>query len=438
MTESRIIDHLIEARWVIPVLPRGLVLEQVAVAITRGEIIAVLPIADARLQFRPGKVTRLPHHALIPGLINLHTHAAMSLMRGLADDLPLMDWLNQRIWPAEARAVSERFVRDGTLLACTEMLRGGITCFNDMYFFPMAAGEAVDRSGMRACLGMVMLDAPSPYAADADDYLHKGLLARDMLREHGRITTCLAPHAPYTVSDRTFEKVLTYADQLGLGLHLHLHETRDEIAQSEVRHGLRPLQRLAALGLPGPNMTAAHCVHLTQGEIDLLAAQGCHVAHCPTSNLKLGSGIAPVAALSRAGVNVGLGTDGAASNNRLDIFAEMRLAALLAKAEGDAACLPVAEALEMATINGAKALGMDHLIGSIEPGKLADLVAIDFSSIEMMPCYDPLSHLVHVVGREQVSHTWVNGDLCFERGVYDSVEAGELKEIVSVWQGRLK
>lgn len=438
MNELSKVDHIIEARWVIPVVPQGCVLEHAAVVVLNGAIADVLPVAESRHRYQADRVTQLPHHAVIPGLINLHTHAAMSLMRGLADDLPLMTWLNQHIWPAESHVVSERFVRDGSLLACAEMLRGGVTCFGDMYYFPQAVAEAVDRAGMRACLGLVLLDFPSPYAGDADDYLYKGLQARDDLRGHARITTMLAPHAPYTVSDRTFEKALTYAEQLGLGLHLHLHETRDEIAQSEAQHGLRPMQRMAALGLLGPNMIAAHCVHLTQGEIEMLAAHGGHVAHCPTSNLKLGSGIAPVTALLKAGVNVGLGTDGAASNNRLDIFAEMRLAALLAKAGGDAASLPAVEALAMATINGAKALGLEQRIGSIEPGKQADLVAVDFSSIEMSPCYDPLSHLVYVAGREQVSHTWVDGELRFERGVHDSIEQAELKEIVSIWQGKLK
>ncbi|OIQ78225.1 5-methylthioadenosine/S-adenosylhomocysteine deaminase [mine drainage metagenome] len=359
-------------------------------------------------------------------------------MRGPAADLPLMDWLHGHIWPAEGHALSERFVRDGTRLACAEMLGGGITCFNDMYFFPQAAAEAVDQAGIRANLGLVMLEFPSPYAGDADDYLNKGLAARDALHGHARITTCLAPYAPYTISDRTFGKALTYADQLGLNLHLHLHETHDEIAHSEAQYGLRPIARLAALGLLGPNLLAAHCVHLTPGEIELLATQGCHVAHCPTSNLKLGSGIAPVAALLAAGVNVGLGTDGAASNNRLDIFAEMRLAALLAKAGGEASTLPAMQALEMATINGARALGLDDCIGSIEAGKLADLVAVDFSAAGMMPCYDPVSHLVYVAGREQVSHTWVAGELLYECGVHHGIEANELKEIASLWQARLK
>lgn len=438
MSESKLIDLVIEARWVVPVMPEGVVHEHAAVAISQGEIVSIMPIAQSRQQYPGVKTTQLLSHVLIPGLINLHTHAAMSLMRGMADDKPLMQWLEDHIWPAEARVVNERFVRDGTLLACAEMLRGGVTCFNDMYFFPQAAAESVDRSGIRANLGLVLLEFPSTYASDADDYLNKGLQARDAMRGHRRITTSLAPHAPYTVSDRTFEKILTYADQLCMGLHLHLHETRDEISRSESQYGLRPVQRLAAQGFLGPNVTAAHCVHLAQGEIDTLAEHGCHVAHCPTSNLKLGSGIAPVPLLLNAGINIGLGTDGAASNNRLDMFGEMRLAALLAKANGDASVLPAAKALEMATINGAKALGLDDRIGSIESGKLADLVAIDLSSVEMMPCYDPVSHLVYVAGREQVTHTWVDGELRYERGVHNGIDEDELKEIVSIWQGKLK
>ena len=432
------VDCIIEARWIVPVVPRGVVYEHAAVVIAAGRILSILPIAESRQKYRSGQVYSLPDHALIPGLINVHTHAAMSLMRGIADDLPLMSWLNDHIWPAESRTLSERFVRDGTLLACAEMLRGGVTCFNDMYFFPQAAAESVIRSGMRACLGLVILDFPSPYAADAEDYLHKGFVARDAIRAHERITTCLAPHAPYTVSDRSFGRIMTYADQLGLGLHLHLHETMDEIRQSESQYGLRPIQRLASLGLLGPNLLATHCVHLTPGEIDILSEQRCHVAHCPTSNLKLGSGIAPVASLLASGINVGLGTDGAASNNRLDMFAEMRLAALLAKAQGDASSLPAAQVLEMATLGGAKALGLDDQIGAIEPGKLADLVAVDFSVPDMQPCYDPVSHLVYVAGREHVSHTWVAGELRYARGSHDSIDEAELREITTIWQSKLK
>jgi 5-methylthioadenosine/S-adenosylhomocysteine deaminase len=432
------IETLIEARWLVPVATRGQVLENHAVVVRGGRITGIMPAPEARLQFPLASVVSLPEHALIPGLINLHTHAAMSLMRGLADDLPLMDWLNHHIWPAEGQCLSEQFVHDGTLVACAEMLRSGVTCFNDMYFFPTAEAEAVQHTGIRACIGLVVLDFPSPYASDADDYLQKGLAARDTLMGSERITTCLAPHAPYTISDKTFEKVLTFAEQLNLNIHIHLHETYNEIEKSLEEYGLRPLQRLSNLGLLGPNLMAAHCVHLTQSEIETLAAQGCHVLHCPTSNLKLASGIASLAGMTGAGINIGLGTDGAASNNRLDIFAEMRLAALLAKgATGNASAVPAGQALEMATINAARALGMDRDIGTIEPGKCADLTAVDFSGVEMQPCYDVISHLVYVAGRQQVSHVWVDGELLVKEGCLTRIGHAELMEKTRLWQNRL-
>lgn len=421
----------------IPVAPRNVILSDAAVVLNGARIVEILPIQSARAKYRAERTIQLPRHVLIPGLINLHTHAAMTLMRGLADDLALMPWLQEHIWPAEKHCVSEAFARDGTLLACAEMLKGGTTCFNDMYFFPQAAAAAVDRAGMRACLGLVLLDSPTPYAADADDYLGKGLEARDQLRHHPRLTTSLAPHAPYTVSDRSLLKILTFAEQLDLNIHIHLHETADEVVRSEAECGMRPLQRLISLGLLGPNMLASHCVHVNAAEIAQLSAHACHVAHCPTSNLKLGSGIAPVPQMLAQGVHVGLGTDGAASNNRLDMFAEMRLAALLAKGSGDAACLPAQQALEMATLNGARALGLADQIGSIEAGKKADLTAVDISAIEMQPCFDPLSHLVYVAGREHVTHTWVEGELLYQDGVHLTIQQDELQEIVAKWQGTL-
>ncbi|MDR2874662.1 MAG: TRZ/ATZ family hydrolase [Methylobacillus sp.] len=428
----------IEARWIIPVTPDGAVHEHSTLIVDAGRIRDLLPSADARQRYQPLETISLPHHALIPGLVNAHTHAAMSLMRGIAEDRSAITWLRDHIWPMEQQMVSERFTRDGTLLACAEMLRGGVTCFNDMYFFPQAAAEAVLQSGIRASLGMVVLDFPTPYAANADDYLNKGFAARDELRDHERITTCLAPHSPYSVSDKVFSKILTYADQLGVNIHLHLHETTDEIARSEAQFGMRPCLRLDGLGLIGPNLLAANCTHMTDIEIETFAMQHAHVAHCPASDLKLGNGIAPVARMVEAGINVALGTDGAASNNRLDMFAEMRLAALLAKSAGDAAALSARRVLEMATINGARALGMDDNIGSLEPGKWADLVAVDFSAIEMQPCYDPVSHLVYVAGRGQVTHTWVAGALCCERGILAHMDHAELKEIATQWQGKLK
>lgn len=445
MTEQTIIDVdlLVEARWILPIVPFGSVLEYFSVVVDKGRIIDLLPTDQARNRYRAPSVNLLDEHVLIPGLINLHTHAAMTLMRGLADDLPLMIWLQEHIWPAEKQLVSERFVRDGTLLACAEMLGGGVTCFNDMYYYPHSSIDAVLQAGIRANIGLVVLEFATAYANDADDYLQKGFDIRDAWRDNQKLAFSLAPHAPYTITNRTFEKIVTYAEQLNVGIHTHLHETMDEITQSIAQHGVRPLYRLADLGLPGPNLTVAHCVHLEPSEIDLLAEYGCHVAHCPTSNLKLASGMAPTTDLLKHGINIGLGTDGAASNNRLDVFSEMRLAALLAKGtSGDAAVLPAEQALQMATINAARAMGLDDKIGSLEIGKLADMAAVKISGPEMQPCFDPVSHLVYVAGREQVTHTWVAGELQYQKldgqeGVYANIEPAELKEIISTWQPNL-
>jgi len=406
MTDS----FLIRARWVVPVEPAGAVLEDHAVVVQDGRIAAVLPAAEAAQRHAGREVVELGQHVLIPGLVNAHTHAAMSLMRGLADDRPLLRWLTEHIWPAEMRHVSPQFVRDGTLLACAEMLRGGVTCCNDMYFYPEAALDAVLEAGMRAALGMIVVEFPSAYASDPDDYLQKGLALRDRWREHPLLSFCLAPHAPYTVSDATFRKVATILGELDIPLHIHLHETEDEITRSVAEHGVRPLERLRRLGLLGPGLIAVHCVHLAAEEIELLARHRSSVVHCPSSNLKLASGFAPVAQLLAAGVNVALGTDGAASNNRLDLMQEMRQAALLAKAVArDAEAMPAHLALRCATLGGAAALGLDAQIGSIVPGKFADLVALHYEGVELTPCYDPVSHLVYVAGREHVSHVWVAG-----------------------------
>ncbi|MFA7268690.1 MAG: TRZ/ATZ family hydrolase [Sterolibacterium sp.] len=432
------IDLLIEARWIIPIEPHGVTLEHHAIAIDAGRIVALLPAEDAQAQFQPRRKQSLPCHVLLPGLINLHTHAAMTLLRGFADDIQLMDWLNQRIWPAEVRHVSPAFVRDGTLLACTEMLRGGITCFNDMYFYPEAAAEAALRMGMRASLGILTLEFPTTYAADADDYLTKGLAARDNLLDEPLISFCMAPHAPYTVSDKSFERIATLAAQLDLPIHIHLHETATEIEDSIKQHGVRPLERLRRLGLLGPSLVGAHAVHLEPGEIALLAEESCSIAHCPTSNMKLASGIAPAAALAQRGVRLGLGSDGAASNNRLDLFREMNHAALLAKvASGDATALDAHTVLRMATLNGAVALGQDKSIGSLEKGKLADLCAVRLDDPSLLPCFDPASHLVHAVGREHVSHVWVAGTARVAEGRLLNIETAELLDITNLWHNRL-
>jgi 5-methylthioadenosine/S-adenosylhomocysteine deaminase len=437
MTEAAV--RIIEAGWVIPVDPPGVALREHAIVLAEGRIREVLPRALARERFPGASRVELPAHALIPGLINLHTHAAMTLMRGLADDLALMDWLHNHIWPVEMRLVDPGFVYDGTLLACVEMLRGGVTCFNDMYFFPAQAAQAALASGMRAALGMIVLDFPSPYASDAADYLTKGLALRDELKDEPLLSFCLAPHAPYTVGDAALERVATYAGELDVPVHLHFHETAGEIEESLSAHKVRPIARLRQCGLLAPNLIAVHAVHVTHDDAELLAEHGCHIAHCPSSNLKLASGIAPVADLAGRGINIGLGTDGAASNNRLDVFSEMRLAALLAKgASGRATVLSAEAVLAMATLNAARALGLDHAVGSLTPGKQADMAAVNLGTPELSPCYDPISHLVYAAGREHVSHVWVGGELLVEDGNLSRLDLREIKAKAAYWKKRIR
>lgn len=431
------IDLLIEARWITPVdTPE--ILKNHAVAVHEGRILAVLPTQEAQKQYRPAKQYQLDQHILIPGLINLHTHAAMSLLRGIADDRPLMTWLQQHIWPAEIALVSPSFVLDGTRLACAEMLLGGITCFNDMYFHPEAAAQAANEFGMRASLGITALEFPTNYASDAEDYLSKGLAAREVWSDNPLLHFCLAPHAPYTVSNKTFERVATLAEQLNLPIHCHLHETRQEITDSLKQYSERPLARLQSLGLVGPGFIGVHAVHLNDDEISTLAQHASHIAHCPSSNLKLGSGMARTPDLLRAGVNIGLGTDGAASNNRLDMFWEMRLASLLAKGLAeDAEQLDAQQTLRMATLNGAQALGLDSLTGSITAGKSADLCAVSLAELQCQPCFDPLSQLINVAGRENVTHVWVAGKCQVEDKQLQNGTIGDLKSRLPLWQNRI-
>jgi 5-methylthioadenosine/S-adenosylhomocysteine deaminase len=431
-------QSLLRPRWIIPVEPAGAVLQEHCVAVRDGLIEAVLPRAEAEARFAAYPRVELSEHALIPGLVNAHTHAAMALMRGIADDLPLMRWLEEHIWPAEAKHVSPAFVKDGTRLACAEMLRGGVTCFNDMYFFPGAALEAALEAGMRVALGMIVFDFPSAYGADPDDYLAKGLALRDQWREHPLVSFCLAPHAPYTVSDATFGKIATMAGEVDVPLHIHLHETADEIRRSVAEHGVRPLERLRRLGLLGPGLIAVHAVHLEDAEIALLAKHGASVAHCPSSNLKLASGFAPVAKLAAAGVNLALGSDGAASNNRLDLFGEMRLAALLAKAvAGDAEAMPAHAVLRAATLGGAVALGLEARTGSLIAGKAADLAAVRLAGPELSPCYDPLSHLVYAAGREHVTDVWVAGRQLMQDKILENSVLEGLDTRWKLWQNVL-
>ncbi len=404
------IDTLLSARWIVPVEPAGQVLADHTLALSAGRIVAVLPTAEAVKRYDAVTRLELPTHALLPGLVNAHTHAAMNLLRGLADDLPLMEWLQHYIWPAEQRWISAEFVHDGAQAAMAEMLRGGITCFNDMYFFPEVVAAAARDSGMRACVGLIVVDFPTAWAADAQGYLDKGVALHAALRGEPLLRTVFAPHAPYTVSAGPLARVRELADELDIPIHIHVHETAAEVEQTQLRQGRRPLALLDELGLLSPRLLAVHMTQLTEAEIARIAATGVHVIHCPESNLKLASGFCPVAKLLAAGVDVALGTDGAASNNDLDLFGEMRSAALLGKAvAGDAAALPAHQMLRLATLNGARALGLEREIGSLEPGKWADVIAVDLGTVEAEPVYHPISQLVYATGRQQVTDVWVAG-----------------------------
>jgi 5-methylthioadenosine/S-adenosylhomocysteine deaminase len=432
------IDLLIEPEWLIPIEPAGLVLRDHAVAVHNGRIVGIEPAARAAALWQPRQHVQLPGQVLIPGLVNAHTHAAMALLRGHADDLPLMRWLNERIWPAEGRLMSAAFVHDGTLLAAWEMLRGGVTCFNDMYFFPEAAAQAATAAGIRAVLGITLAEFPSAYGRDAEDYLTRGLAARDAWSDHPLLSFALAPHAPYTVSDRSFERVATLAAQLDVPIHIHVHETGDEIEDGLKRFGMRPLRRLERLGLLGPHLLAVHAVHVTEDEIELLARTGCAVIHCPTSNMKLASGISPATAMAAAGLRIALGSDGAASNNRLDMLQEMRHAGLLAKVvSGDATALDAHRLLRMATLDGASALGLGDDIGTITPGKWADLCAVRLDHWLCRPCSDPASQLIYVADRSQVSHVWVAGSLRIHDGEPVNMPPGRLIELAESWHNRI-
>ena len=402
-------DTLIYAGHIVPVVPRGQVLEDHALAVTDGRISGVLPAAEAAT-IKAGEEIHLPHHVLLPGLVNAHGHAAMTLMRGYADDLALAPWLENYIWPAETRHMSPEFVRDGTDLALAEMIRSGTTFFSDMYFFPNVVAERAQRAGMRCQLSFPIFDFPSAWGQDADDYISKGLALRDDLKHSDLVSVVFGPHAPYTVNEAALTKVATLANELDLVIHTHLHETAQEVTDFEQSRGQRPLARLNELGLIGPRTQCVHMTELTEEEIALLATVGAHVIHCPESNMKLASGRCPVSELMAAGVNVALGTDSAASNNDLSMPGEMRSAALLAKlGQGDATALPADVVLEMATINGARAMGLQDQLGSLEAGKLADLIAVDFNQPETQPVYHPVSQLVYAADAAQVTHAWVAG-----------------------------
>jgi len=432
-------DTLILADWCIPVEPHGQVLANYAVAISDGRIVGVLPAAEARNRYDPDMLVERPDHVLIPGLVNAHTHAAMTLLRGLADDLPLQQWLREAVWPIENRWVGAEMVRDGSRLAIAEMLLAGCTCFSDQYFFPEIVAETAVDMHMRAMIGTPVIEFPTPWAENAAECLSKGVdLVHDRYAEHALISTCFAPHSTATVTDESFNSLRILADQLDKRIQIHLHESAIEISDAEAATGKRPFERLEELGLVNASLMAVHAVHLSAAEIDRFSDAGVSVAHCPRSNLKLADGVAPIVAMLNAGITVAIGTDGAASNNVLDVLGEIRTAALLAKVESDdASSLPAAAALRMATLEGARALGLAEHIGSIESGKMADLTCIDLLHFNSQPVYDPVSQLVYAVQSSQVQDVWVAGRHLVEAGNLVQVDAQDILRRTFEWRRRI-
>jgi len=423
------IDTLLYARWLVPIDNKNRYLENHCIAIHENKILDILPANEASQQYSAAVTRHYDKHALIPGLINSHTHAAMNLFRGLADDLSLMDWLENHIWPAEAQHVNETFVHTGTQLAIAEMFRSGTTCFNDMYFFPDVTARVAADTGIRASVGLILIDFPTVWANNSEEYIDKGLAVFDHYKDHDLIKTAFAPHAPYTVSDEPLKHIRTLSDELELCIHMHIHETAFEVSDAKKNTGIRPLTRLYELGLLTPALQAVHMTQLQEDEFPLLASAGSHVIHCPESNMKLASGICPVKELLEAGVNVALGTDSSSSNNDLDMFGEMRSAAMLAKISSmDATAVSAHQVLEMATINGARALGIDDVTGSLEIGKSADIVAVNFDTIETIPVYDPVSHLVYCSSRDHVTDVWIAGKQVLTDRVLNTIDETSLKQ----------
>lgn len=432
------VDALLHARWIVPVDEEQSLLEYHSIAIDQGRILEILPTEQARQRFSSKHELELEEQLLMPGLINAHGHAAMSLFRGLADDLALMTWLQEHIWPAEGAWVSPEFVRDGTRLAIAEMLKSGTTCFSDMYFYPDIAAETATELNMRAQICCPILDFPTPWAKDADEGIHKALEVNATQRHNPLVSIAFGPHAPYTVSDEPLKQLASLQEELQIPVQMHVHETAFEVSEAE-KNGLRPLARLEKLGLLGPHFQAVHVTQANAEDLSILARYDVKVVHCPESNLKLASGFCPVDQLQKNGITVALGTDGAASNNDLDLFGEMQTAAQLAKAvAGDAAAVPAYEALRMATLNGAIALGIDHLTGSLEAGKAADIIAIDMSRLETLPVHNPVSQLVYTRMADKVKHVWVNGKMLLRDGILTQIDTDKLKQQARQWGEKIR
>ncbi len=437
--EPQAIDLLIFAKWILPIVPTGRVLDDCCVAVDKGLILGLHTHGEARERYRARETVELPEHALMPGLVNAHGHAAMSLLRGFADDLPLMTWLEGSIWPAESRWMSEEFVRDGADLALAEMLRSGTTCFSDMYFFPETTAAAAHRAGMRAQVNFPVLDFATAWGTGPDNYIHKGIELHDVYKSSHMISIGFGPHAPYTLSDEPLERIGILAEELQAPIQIHLHETVGEVADAIKATGLRPIERLNRLGVLSPLTQCVHMTQLTESDMDIIASSGASVIHCPTSNLKLASGLCPVQQLLERDIVVALGSDGAASNNDLDLFSEMRTAALVGKlAAGDASAVNAHTALHMATLGGARALGLDRDIGSLEAGKAADMIAIKLDQLESAPLYNLASQLVYTASGHKVTHSWVNGRALMRERQLLTLSQADILARVQQWQAKLQ
>ncbi len=437
-TAPRECDLLIEAGWVVPVAPGDSVLVDHAVAISNGAIVGLLPTAEARQRFRARETVARPGSVLIPGLVNAHTHNPMTLLRGIADDLPLMVWLQEHIWPIEGEVIGPEFVADGVTLAVAEMLRGGTTCANENYFFPDVQAATYQKLGFRARVGLPVIDFPTAWAKSDGEYFDRAIDVHDQWRDNALVTMAFVPHAPYTVSDASFERIRMLSDQLDIPVHLHTHETAHEVEESLQKYGQRPLARLERLGLVNDRLIAVHMTSLTDAEIGLCAERGVSVVHCPESNLKLASGFCPVGKLEQAGINIAIGTDGAASNNDLDMFGEMRTAAQLAKAVArDATAFSAVSALRAATLGGARAMGLEDSIGSIEVGKRADLACVDLQQIETQPLHDVVSQLVYATGRHQVTDVWIDGKARMQQRELVGMDCQALIANARQWRTRI-
>ena len=428
-------DQLIQCRWCIPVAPSVEPIDHAAIAVTGGRIAGVGPSDEVLARFTSETVIDLGRHAVIPGLVNAHGHAAMTLLRGAAEDLPLQQWLTEVIWPLETAHLSPEFVRTGTDLAMVEMLSRGITTFADMYYYPEEVARCASRAGMRVEVAFPIVDFANIWSRGADEALHKGMALHDEYRNDSLVTIAFGPHSAYSVSREALEKTAMFAGELDLPVHIHLHENAQEIAEARGRVGKSWIYYLHELGLLSPSLQAVHMTQLTDHELNLVAEHNVHVIHCPHSNLKLASGISPVGRLTEAGVNVALGTDGAASNNTLDLLAEARLAALLVKQTGgDTTLANAGHMLQMATLGGARALGIEEETGSLEPGKLADIVAFDLGAPRFAPMRDPVATLIHGAPAGAVSHVWVGGRCLYDNGGFRTLDPDAINARAERWR----